>query len=438
MKAIITILIVIALPIHALGAWAIVGNPLLRAYLCNGTDKVVAVYESGLGPEEENQYNLNIEEKLTKNSRIKIRFDAEAKVTLTNSNYSRIHAEADNVFFIYFFKTMTYNIFDLNVKGIRQGIVPYPLSININTEEYCEHPITGVLDRYLQGVKDTAESVIKKPSRPSCGRRMVEHTELITNNLPTKAGDWPWHVAIYRFEHGSLTYKCGGTLVGKNTVVTAAHCATIRGVPLAPELVNVVLGKYNLVGGDIGSQDREVYEIKVHEKYNISNLDNDIAVLKLKTEAVFNDYVQPACIWNPGVIDRLDRGTIVGTVVGWGFDHTAQLSSQLREATMPKISESKCLKSNPVFFGKMLNDYKFCAGYRNGTSACNGDSGGGFSVFVPDDPGSNSGLEVQGAWYLRGIVSVGIARKDVALCDSNNYVLFTDAAKYRNWIEEHL
>lgn len=41
-------------------------------------------------------------------------------------------------------------------------------------------------------------------------------------------------------------------------IFSAAHCVTIRGVPVSTELLNVVLGKYNLIGGDISAQEREV------------------------------------------------------------------------------------------------------------------------------------------------------------------------------------
>lgn len=72
----------------------------------------------------------------------------------------------------------------------------------------------------MEGLKDTAESVKRKPSHPSCGRRQIQHTELITNGLSTKPGDWPWHAAVYWFEKNTQNYRCGGTLISKNVVIT--------------------------------------------------------------------------------------------------------------------------------------------------------------------------------------------------------------------------
>lgn len=59
-----------------------------------------------------------------------------------------------------------------------------------------------------------------------------------------------------------------------------------------------------------------------------------------------------------------------------------------------------------------------------GTSVCNGDSGG--SILFEKD----------GVYRIRGIVSLTIARDASGSCNSKEYVIFTDVAKYLLWIEE--
>lgn len=39
-------------------------------------------------------------------------------------------------------------------------------------------------------------------------------------------GRWPWHLAIYHSEGVYLNYICGGSIISKEYVVTAAHCVT--------------------------------------------------------------------------------------------------------------------------------------------------------------------------------------------------------------------
>lgn len=59
---------------------------------------------------------------------------------------------------------------------------------------------------------------------------------------------------------------------------------------------------------------------------------------------------------------------------------------------------------------------------------CNGDSGGGM-VF----PGKLSdGTEI---WMLRGIVSHGRRRDSYSnICDTKDYIVFTDIVQYMDWI----
>lgn len=72
-----------------------------------------------------------------------------------------------------------------------------------------------------------------------------------------------------------------------------------------------------------------------------------------------------------------------------------------------------------------------------GTSACNGDSGGGYHIFVPDTSGDSS-ANATGTWHVRGIVSTSVARQDAAICDPTHFVLFTDVAKYKGWVAKYM
>ncbi|XP_052741183.1 uncharacterized protein LOC112045215 [Bicyclus anynana] len=415
--------------------WAFVGAPLAAARPCNGSNDISLSFEPGHPPEEENQYNLFLNKKYPAQSKIILKFDTGASITLHDKSFARVSSNPDNSFTIRFFKA-NHGV-GLTVKGLIPGVIPYLTSVKINTREYCSKPLVGVLDSYLQGYQDTAETPDLRP-KENCGRRRVTHTELIVNGALTKPGDWPWHVALYRIDHSTIKYICGGTLISKNHVLTAAHCTTIRGVPVLPETLSVVLGKFNLIGGDTESQEREVYSIIIYEQFDHRLLENDIALVKLKSEAVFNDYIQPACLWYPKAVERLPGTEIFGTIVGWGFENTDALAPQLRKAKMPIVSESTCLKSNPVFYSRLLkNNNKFCAGYRNGTSACNGDSGSAFQVFLPDTA-KDDNPDAVGSWYVRGIVSVTLSRVDAAICNPEQYVVFTDVEKYKNWIEKHI
>lgn len=50
--------------------------------------------------------------------------------------------------------------------------------------------------------------------------------------------------------------------------------------------------------------------------------------------------------------------------------------------------------------------------------------------------GGSIAFEENGIYRIRGIVSLTVARLDKQVCNSKEYVIFTDVAQYLTWIEE--
>lgn len=54
---------------------------------------------------------------------------------------------------------------------------------------------------------------------------------------------WPWHSAIYhRYSEADPIYKCGGTVISSNEILTAAHCVSKNGVRMESKHILVSLG----------------------------------------------------------------------------------------------------------------------------------------------------------------------------------------------------
>ena len=68
----------------------------------------------------------------------------------------------------------------------------------------------------------------------------------------------------------------------------------------------------------IRSIGQKVYieKVIIHENYNTNTIDNDIAILKLKTPLKFNDNVRPACLPQDNFVPENFGG--IGVVSGWG------------------------------------------------------------------------------------------------------------------------
>jgi len=136
---------------------------------------------------------------------------------------------------------------------------------------------------------------------PECGRTRISSNR-ITNGQPARRNAWPWQVAIgYNDTEGKVDYLCGGTLVTKRHVVTAAHC-------IQDSMATVLLGEH-VLGNDTDGANPEEFKIEKiipHENYNPRTFDNDIAVIKFDTDVEFKVGIQPVCLPSktPGVLGK--------------------------------------------------------------------------------------------------------------------------------------
>ncbi|XP_046972750.1 CUB and peptidase domain-containing protein 2-like isoform X2 [Vanessa cardui] len=408
-------------------------------YFCENNTVIQSKFFAGLS----SGYRVIINKQLEAATEIKVKLDSGATIIFGESVYSPSNdakfTERDLISNIYgFVIRKDVPNFTFVVKGRHAPEhPPYILSLRIDGEENCINPNRT----YFGNRRLDIDPFWSEAPDKFCGRRKInrEHTELIVSGSASKGGNWPWHAAIYRIHRLSLQYICGGSLISKLLILTAAHCVTINEAPVNHESLGVVLGKTSLLTNEITSQERKVYQVIVHDDFKKKTLDNDIALLKLSAEVSFTNYVQPACVWLDAVYDQLDSYEITGTVVGWGIDQSDSLSNDLHEATIPTVPTLTCVLYDPVFYSNILNEKKFCAGNANGTAACNGDSGGGYVVFVSDTKDPSYKIDYQtGAWYVKGIVSVTLARKDSSICEPNAYTVYTDVAKYRDWILKYM
>ncbi|XP_055528961.1 polyserase-2-like [Wyeomyia smithii] len=254
-----------------------------------------------------------------------------------------------------------------------------------------------------------------------CGIPKNDAVELILNGQETAPGDWPWHAAIYHRKGRSIDYACGGTILNPQFILTAAHCviSSANSYQLAPNRVFTRVGIHDLdVVNTKFAQQHEV--AKIYKFENFTRLVHDIALIELSTLIQFTNYVLPACI----NLEKNITGEI-GTVVGWGLTEDDETSPILKKADIPAIDPVTCLKSDRVLFGQSLDDGLFCAGYTNGTSVCNGDSGGGL-VFKRAN-----------TWFLGGIVSFSQIRSDGSnLCHTKGYAAFVKVQHYLPWISQ--
>merc|ERR1712121_531667 len=120
---------------------------------------------------------------------------------------------------------------------------------------------------------------------PRFGRRII-------NGMGAGHGEFPWQISL-RF--GRYGHICGGTLIGNQWVLCAAHCF---GQTKNPRSYTVRVGEWYLKRGDGTEIDHAVSEVHVHERYNMGKqFNNDIALMKLAKPVDFaGPYAGPACL----------------------------------------------------------------------------------------------------------------------------------------------
>ncbi|XP_064137396.1 chymotrypsin-like elastase family member 2A [Loxodonta africana] len=223
---------------------------------------------------------------------------------------------------------------------------------------------------------------------------------------------WPWQVSLQYSSSGQWRHTCGGSLVAKNWVLTAAHCIS------SSRTYRVALGKHSLSSVESGSVNVSVSKSVVHEKWNSSQLSkgNDIALLKLANSVSLSDKIQLARLPTAGSILPNNYACYV---TGWGRLQTNGAASDiLQQGRLLVVDYATCSSSS--WWGSTVKTNMVCAGGDGVVSSCNGDSGGPLNC-----PASNS------EWEVHGVVSFGSS------LGCNYYhkpSVFTRVSNYIDWI----
>ncbi|XP_041675067.1 chymotrypsin-2 [Drosophila eugracilis] len=190
----------------------------------------------------------------------------------------------------------------------------------------------------------------------------------VVNGTDSTVEKYPFVVSM-RGSTGS--HSCGGSIISKQFVMTAAHCTAGR---KATDLsIQFGVTTINSAGPNVV----RVKKIIQHEDYNpYNNYANDISLLMVEEPFEF-DGVTVAPVALPDLAyatPQTDAGG-EGVLVGWGLNATGgTIQTTLQEVGLKVYSDEECTERHE---GRTDPRYHICGGVdEGGKGQCSGDSGG--------------------------------------------------------------
>ncbi|XP_073093287.1 complement factor I isoform X2 [Manis javanica] len=247
----------------------------------------------------------------------------------------------------------------------------------------------------------------------SCGVKNSTHIrrKRVVGGKPAQVGDFPWQVAIKEGDK----INCGGIYIGACWVLTAAHC--VRTSKMHRYQIWTSLLDWLRPNSELIIQSAK--QIIIHENYDGSTYQNDIALIELRARTNQRrcslPHSIPACVpWSPYLFGPNDKCI----VSGWGREKDNQKVYSLKWGEVHLIDN--CSRFYP---GRYFEKEMECAGTVDGSiDACKGDSGGPLVC-----------TDVNNVTYVWGVVSWG------ENCGKPEFPgVYTKVANYFDWISHHV
>nr|XP_037273442.1 trypsin, alkaline A-like [Rhipicephalus microplus] len=249
-------------------------------------------------------------------------------------------------------------------------------------------------------------------NRKDCG--VSEHTGRVFNGKIIERPQIPWIVQIVSPIQGTKhDAACGGSIITRNVVLTAAHCLT--GSPINE--VQIYYNSTKTRSGPINYGE----SLYVHPSFNKKTaIKYDIALVKVREYFKFDRFVRPVCLAKHNIY--LGHTPLLSG--GWGIiddRNPPTFAENLLYTMVRAMSASKCKKILKRFRGAGVGgvDDKLmtCLEGYNGT-LCGSDSGGPIT------------LRRKGHSMQVGVLSLG------STCNNHTKLLIViRVAKFVRWIK---
>lgn len=212
------------------------------------------------------------------------------------------------------------------------------------------------LDFNNPGTTDLSAAIRTFPVPMSAGQETVNPSpafEKIVGGVEAAKGEFSFIVSL-QSSYGS--HVCGGSLIKKNWVLTAAHCVGY--------FQSVVVGLHTQ-GQTAGTEKFTTLQVIKNPGWDSNTMFNDYALVKLSGDSKF----EPIALNTKELSGKVDFVT-----AGWGTtSESGSASKNLLKVSVPMVSQETCSAAYP----DAINGSMICAGFpEGGKDSCQGDSGG--------------------------------------------------------------
>merc|ERR1711962_476768 len=265
----------------------------------------------------------------------------------------------------------------------------------------------------------------------TCGcARLTASDRIVGGNGVSPRYSLPYQV--YIVGNFTIGYACGGTVINRRYVLTAAHCLYDRYHKKLPTSgARVVVGEHDVCGptgwpemaawSNEGGQVIKVERFIEQPDYRLGNDRHDIAILQLETDIKFGAHVKPACLPTNPNYSYAGKTAIAS---GWGSTIFHEWGTQQEFGTSCKLKQTrlKILRRFDQGCSDITDndaETRMCA-FKKGTDACHGDSGGPLAV-------------VEGRKY----VVVGVISNGKGCADQRYPGIYARVTNYLDWIVDN-